>query len=436
MGIITPSSPQEEEQKILQSVKSALPKTNPWLPSSLIKSVPKGLANRTYDYYYILKNAIKQSFPYEAVDEFLQFWADLKNMTPYLSSRSIGPVTWTGVLGSVITAGTTWKVGVVEYTADSTETIEEKTVSVVSLTADGLTGVCVTSDDHNLHSGMSVTVSGANQAEWNMQWDDITITESKRFQFVIPAGMPTPATGTIEITYTAATGSVTSADKGAEFNQTGDTVLTAGTSITGVDDNAGCQFPGLTGGTDDETDEEYSARIVKRWKTPRTPANPATLEDVVKKIAGNTRVWVHRVTPEVGATTVYYVRDGDDDILPDASSEAETKAAVFERFGSNTDENDIYVQGPEGVLINSVVQSVLPATTSMRAAVTATIRSFFRGAMDEGEDLTLDKYKAAIQATYDTVRGEKLQSYILDSPNVDTAVATGQIVKEGSTQVY
>jgi len=183
MGIITPGSATEEIGKIQQETKAALPKSNPWLPSSIIKSHVTGLGGRTFDYYYVLRQAIKQCFPFEAKGKYAQFWAYLKNMIPYTSQKSSGGATWTGVLGSEVGIGTTWKIGTEEYTVDATETIETKVLNVVSLTADGLTAVCVTEEDNLLHSGMSVTISGAGQSEWNETWDDVAVTESKRFQF-------------------------------------------------------------------------------------------------------------------------------------------------------------------------------------------------------------------------------------------------------------
>jgi len=437
MSIITPSSATEVVQKILQDVKDALPKTNPWLKSSLIKSNPTGLGKRVYDYYYVLRQAVKQCFPFDATDEYLQFWATLKNMLPLTSDESVGPMAWTGTIGDTVDAGSIWKVGTLEYSVDLTVTVESNEREIVSLTADGLTGVCVTSGDCNLADGMEVVISGIDQTIWNDTWENIVVTAENRFQFTIPSGMPTPTTGTNKlVTFIAALGNVTSLEKGAEYNQINGTEFTVETSLPGIDDNARCQFVGLTGGRDDEAPEEYQTRIVERWQKPRTPSNPNKLEAIVKAIPGNTRVWVHRVTPEVGAVTVFFVRDDEDSIIPEASIVLETKDAIFDSFGAQTEYEDVHVNDTlKAVPINVSISSVVPATTSMRAAIEATVRTYFRGSIREGQDFLKDRLKSDIDQTYDSKRGERLVSFNMDSPSVDSQIAFGQIAVEGTTTV-
>jgi uncharacterized phage protein gp47/JayE len=185
---------------------------------------------------------------------------------------------------------------------------------------------------------------------------------------------------------------------------------------------------------DDETDVEYEKRILDRWGRPRTPSNPATIEDVVKSIPGNTRVWVKRVTPAVGAVTVHHVRDGDTSIIPSASNLQETKDKIFAQFGAQTEYEDIHV-GTAGVPINTLISNVTPATPTMRTALLAQVRSYFRGSLEEGEDFDVKKYESHLFQTYDSKRGEKISGYQLDSPTGPTSVNAGQIAEEGTTNV-
>jgi len=437
MGLILPNDSNEVVQRILQDVRAELSNSNPWLRNSLIRAIPVGLGNRAYDYYYQLKETLKQAFPNTAEDEWLQMWADLKNMTPLTATPSKGPVTFIGAsAGLTIPAGTTYVIGELEYTVDADVDTALNLKSVANLTSSGTTAVCVTDDDHEYATGMSVSIQGVNEAGWNALWADITVTGAKSFQFQVPGGLVSPATGTIEAYAVTATGKVTCADAGTGTNQDNGTELSIqGTPIAGVDDVAVVQWAGLTGGIDDETTEDYQDRIVNRWQNPQTPFNPARIESVIRGINGNTRVWVHRVTPVVGAVTAYFVRDNDATIIPDPSEVQTALDAVLAITPANTDESDVHIEAPTGKPINVTVSSVAPDNLSMRQAVEDTIKTYYRGSLAEGEDHLVEKLRSAIFQTYDVVKGQRIQSFVLDLPTVDEPVAQGEIAIEGTVTV-
>jgi uncharacterized phage protein gp47/JayE len=427
MGINLPNSASEVINRIIAEVKGELPKSNPYLKDSLIRATPVGLGQRAYDYYYELKQSIKEAFPATATEERLQMWADLKNMLPLEATAGLGPVTWTGVAGSIISPTDIWTIGALEYKSQADVTLEDKEFSVSNLTASGTTAVCITDDDHLMHDGMSFAISGVNETDWNDTWNNIQVLDTKRFKFTVPSGLVSPATGTIVIQYTGGSGTVVCTSKGTGTNQEGGTLLTAQSTVTGVNDTAGVQFDGIQGGIDDETEADYQARIVYRWRNPQTPFNPATIESKIREINGNTRVWVHRVTPVVGAVTAYFVRDNDETIIPSASEVQTALDVILAITPANTEESDVHIEAPVGIPYDVVVSNIVPDSLSMRQAVEDIIDTHFRGGIREGEDMDVEKLSSAIFQTYDVVQGRKIENFSLDAPVSDGSTAAGEI---------
>jgi uncharacterized phage protein gp47/JayE len=435
MGINLPNSATEVINRIVAEVKGELPKSNPYLADSLIRSTPVGLGQRVYDYYYELKQAIKESFPNSATEERLQMWADIKNMLPLEATKGSGPVTWTGVAGSIVPSTSVWTIGSLEYSPESDVSIVAKEFAVTNLTASGTTAVCITADDHLIHSGMSIAIAGANEAGWNATWSDVEVVGTKQFQFTVPDGLVSPATGTIVVQYTGGSENVVCSTKGTGTNQEGGTGLAVQSTVAGVNDTAGTQYEGIQGGIDDETEQKYQERVVYRWRNPQTPFNPATIESKIREINGNTRVWVHRVTPVVGAVTAYFVRDNDESIIPSASEVQTALDVIVAISPGHTEESDIHVEAPTGVPYDVVISNVVPDTYSMRQSVQDVVDSHFRGGIDEGEDMDVEKLSSAIFQTYDVTLGEKLKSFTLDSPTADGITSRGQIPVLGTLTV-
>lgn len=445
MPVVTPNTPNETIQQAQQDVKGELPSSNPWLESGLLRALTVMTGRRAYDIYKGLDEIFDLSWPFKAKDKYLQFWATLKNMFPLTAQKSSGPITFTGTVGNTVPSGSIWTVGTTEYSVDSNTTVETNIRNVLSLTASGSTATCVTTEDNNLRDGMSIVIAGVNDSAWNQTWTNVTVTGAQTCTFAVPGGISTPAIGTsITMSFDAALGNVTSEEKGEFNNQTNGVALESQSILPGIDDIAGTQFVGLIGGRDDETNAEYSKRIIDRWQNPQTPFNAATITDVVKYQVGgrkNTRVWVREVTPEVGAVTVYFVRDQDESIIPDASEVDEVKTALIAIKSPQTEDADIHVNDPlTAVPVDVVISQLNPSTTTMKESVKGRIRNYFRGGglsggIGEGDDLDLDNFKSDLNQTRDYQTGERIKSFDLQQPATDIVINSGQIGTEGNTSV-
>lgn len=73
-------------------------------------------------------------------------------------------------------------------------------LAVTSLTRSGTTAICVTADPHTYSSGDYVVLAGAVEPVWNSR-PKILVIGPAAFSFTVPVTLPTPATGTITVTY-------------------------------------------------------------------------------------------------------------------------------------------------------------------------------------------------------------------------------------------
>jgi len=72
-----------------------------------------------------------------------------------------------------------------------------KTITASAVTRDGTYATFDAGASHSLQDGMIVSISGANQSEYNVFEKRIIIVDSNKFGYVVPGTPTTPATGTI-----------------------------------------------------------------------------------------------------------------------------------------------------------------------------------------------------------------------------------------------
>lgn len=439
MSVVLPDKAKDVVNRMKTDVKGELPNSNPFLKNSYMGARITASGNRIFDLYYQLKTLIKMLSPFDAKDEFLQFWADIKNLVPLEAEPAKGPVTFTGTIGSSIALGSVVTVGDIEYTVDATVVVAANVKTVDTLTASAGTAFCITDIDHGFASGKTVTMAGANEIDYNGDFT-ITVTGTNSFTYPVALGVAPIATGTITASMDSVTANVTADldtadDIGLDTNQDNGVETTLQSSIAGVDDIATVQYVGLADGRNIETDSEYQARIVYRWQNPLTPFNPADIERACKKVTGVTRVWVHRVYPLAGEVTYFFVRDNDDSIIPDANDIANVRVEIDAITPANTDPLDVHDDAIVAIPINIVISGISPDTTTMRNAISETINSYYRGEIQEGENNEVEKLRSAIFQTYDVQAGERLTTFTLDLPTLDQPIALGEIATEGTLTI-
>lgn len=420
-----PANEQEVIDQIRADVKESIPEANPYLVNSFIDALIVGTGGRVFDFYRNLSELERQLFIDTATGEFLDRLASFRGVTRNEAEEADGNVVFQGTVASIIPISTTLQsTDGEDYLTTAEATITANVVSVASLTRIGSVATATTDTPHNLATSMEPAIAGANQAEYNGVFA-VTVTSANTFTYNVVGSPATPATGTITASFDSTLAPVVSVNEGAITNQDSGAGLTLGSPIAGVNNTALVDFDGLSGGTDEESQVDFRARSIEEWQNPTAMFNDAAIIKQAKLVPGVTRVFVRQITPDVGQVTIFFTRDNDDDgPIPSVGEVADVKASILLIKPAHTNDDDVIVEAPVAVVVNFTISGISPNTSTMQAAIEANLDQLFSEGTDVGVILKKNDYISAINRTIDTVTGDILQDFTIDSPIDDIAVAS------------
>jgi uncharacterized phage protein gp47/JayE len=427
MAIQFPSSRKEVEDRIKTDVQNELPESNPFLRNSFLGSLITGFAGRIYDFYLQLKNLLIELFPDTATGSYLDRRGSDVGIVRESATQARGFCTVNGTPAISIPISTELQsLDGQMYRTLATTTINTQVLNIVSLTRSGQTATATFPSDHLLASSITVTISGANETEYNIT-TEITVISATKFQYEVQGAPATPATGTIISTSDNVSIEVNSDEYGEIQNQGNGAALAFTTSIAGVSTSSYVQYSEIGGGADTESDSEYRTRVVDRYKNPVAHFNVAEIVNISKQVAGVTRVWVDEITPEPGDTTIHFTRDNDDTIIPSPSEVAKVKNKILTIKPANTPDSSVIVNAPNPVSVDFIFFSLSPNTETMRVSITNSLKEFFSENTDVGTDITKYAYESAIWNTVDEETGARINAFVLTTPVADIAIAAGEL---------
>ena len=187
MTIIYPENRKEVSDRINTDVQNELPELTPSLRDSIINALIIGFAGRFFDIYEQQQQAQVELFPDTATElVFQRRWGLFKGIDIRPSSAALGLITATGLIGTIIPEGTLFQTtSNLDYEAITTDyTIVEVSLKIDELTRIGFDVTATTDVEHNFVVGMPVTISGADQSEYNGLQQIQTIINSNKFTYV------------------------------------------------------------------------------------------------------------------------------------------------------------------------------------------------------------------------------------------------------------
>lgn len=427
---MTLNIPDDEQQVIDQSradVQEVLPESNPFLPNSFLDAIIVAQGGRVFDFFRQLLELIKQLFIDTATGEFLDRLASFRKIFRNAATPASGNVVFTGSAGSVIPVLTSLQSsGGETYVTQSETTIAANSVGV-TITRIGSVASAVSASPHNLATGTSVAITGADQSEYNGSFP-VNVVDDVTFSYTVAGSPTTPATGTILAAYDTGLALVESDSEGAAVNLPTGAPLNLGSPIAGVNTTANADFAGIVGGTNQEDDTDFRARAIEKWQNPNTPFNEAGIIAQAKLVTGVTRVFVREITPDVGQVTVFFTRDNDEDgSIPSGTEVTDVKDSLLLIKPAHTSDVDVIISAPTGITVNFTIDGATPSTTTMQAAITANLQQLFSEGTDVGVDLSENDYVSAVNRTVDTVSGDVLQSFSILSPSGDIVAASNEL---------
>lgn len=186
---------------------------------------------------------------------------------------------------------------------------------------------------------------------------------------------------------------VQAVDAGASGNVPANTTLTMVSPVLGVADQVVVQAPGITGGTDVESIEALRQRVVRSYQVVPHGGSKSDYETWALEVAGVTRAWCLPNYIGRGTVGVLFLRDGDDDPIPDAQEVAAVQAHLDEVRPVTALE--AYAVAPQGHVVNYQLR-VTPDTTAVRQAVEDNLRALHARGTEPGVTLLLTHIGEAI----------------------------------------
>ena len=420
---------------LIQTVNTGVSDTtkhiDPNLRNSLIRGLLNALAGGISDNFDSIQTLQEDLFPYSTEDEdIILDWAATFGVTQKVATAASGLVTFTGTAGTTIPNGTTIQTSTgLEYTTQIDATVASNTVNITSLSRAGYVVTAVTSSDHNLASGVEVTISGATETNYNVT-AIITVTDTNAFSYEITTTPTTPATGSPQVTFVTASTTIESSDVGLDYNAIEGTELNLISPISGLDTAAYVQYTELSGGTNIETIEELRTRINERTAAMAAPFTVAGLPSFIRENnTGVTRVWVEAATPSAGYTTIYFTRDNDTNILPSSAEAAAVKTSITnEETGilpANMSESALTVSSPTAVSVDFTFSALSPNTTDMQTTITNSLTDYFKNNTNVSSNITLDDLKRIISSSFDS--SGNIPTYTLTTPSSDVLIGSGEL---------
>lgn len=207
--------------------------------------------------------------------------------------------------------------------------------------------------------------------------------------------------------------------------------LTLVSPVAGMDSAGTVQAPGLTGGHDAETEDQFRARILERLRTPPRGGNDADFIRWAKECAGVTAAWVRRGEAGSGEVVVLFmmhdtyatgipVGDGS----PNYSGDLK---AVFDHIdAARPAPGVLYVKAPTPKVVDVEITGLSVDSPETRAAIEAELKDLFRRRAEPGKPLRWSWLAEAVSLA----AGE--DSFEAISPNATVVCATDEIAVLGA----
>jgi uncharacterized phage protein gp47/JayE len=421
-----PQSFTEVLNRLRNDFQSSNSDSNPFLRTGFLKSLLDSHAGRYFDIYRKTKEVLNEAFIATSSEMGLTQHANQFGLTLRAATVSSGAIIATGVLNETIPSGTEFVSSNGDiFTSTAASSVTNQLITITSITQSGGLAT-VTAISHQMASGFDVTISGANQTDYNGTFTIKSVT-ADTFTYSVPSGTVSPATGAITAQSLRAIVFIEANIGGINGNLSANETLDFVVTNPNLNSETAVIFSGLTGGADEETIPNFKTRVLNFAREPVAPFNVPNIENKIKEaVPTATRVFVNEITPSAGQTTIYFVLDGQPSIIPSAATLLIAKAALEDIKPAVVDSADVFVLAPTLAPTNFTFISINPSTQTMRDAIAANLDYLFRNT-EEGVNVTKAEYDNVLLNTIDTVTGATLDGYVLSSPTTDITILSGEL---------
>lgn len=268
-----------------------------------------------------------------------------------------------------------------------------------------------------------VTVTGTN-GEDVLAGVFLRRVDGERFEVTVGGEI---AAGTLTIT-------VEAVNPGAIGNTDTSATLTFESPIPGINSDATVAAPGITGGVDEESTEDFRVRVLDREREP--PQGGADHDYVAwaLEVPGVTRAWVYPHENGLGTVVVRFVRDVDDNIIPDLPTPNGEVAAVQAKLDEERPVTaEVTAVAPTPLSVDITID-VTPYNQDIEDAINAEIADLFLNQAAPGDGNGQGTiYLSQLQTAVGSAAG--VTDFTIVAPAADVVPPLGQIPVIGAVSI-
>lgn len=419
-------------ERVNTDVTSNLPDVDPRIFASFIRTLAVSNGGRHYDNVLLLKRILKLIFPQTTDEAGIRKLMEYEGLSPIVPTESTGKIIIGGDVGTTIAAGNEFETeNGIRIRSLTETTCQLNIINVIEITRVGQVATVTTEQEHDFASGLTVTISGADQSEYNGDFV-ITVIGSLTFTYLVSGSPATPATGAITAEYDGVDIPVESVEYSRESNLDSGTPVKSVFFISGLDEYGYVDFLGLTGGSQGESLDDQKKRLFSARAKPFANFNVGAIDRQAKTVPEVTRVFVKPITPYIGAVEVFFTRDNFQNPIPDSGEIQKVKNALLEILPVTSSAGDVYVLPPVLKIQDFVFTSLIPSTPELQETIINNLTDFFKTVGTFETNITEDQYRAAIVNSIDPVTGEQPSDFELSDPVGPIVVGLHEVPKLGN----
>lgn len=226
----------------------------------------------------------------------------------------------------------------------------------------------------------------------------------------------------------------TAEEAGETGNEDGSCILSFVSPIIGITTSVTVDADGITGGADEESDDDLRDRVLTRKRQPPHGGAYFDYEVWALEVSGVTRVWSEPQYQGIGTIGVSFVRDGDVNILPDAAQRQVVRDYIVEHEDPGTGltvgcpvtaEPGLFIIELTSLTIDIEV-AIYPNTLDVRTAIENNIADLILRDGGPGNTIYLSRISEAISLATGETR------HRLTAPAADVTAPVNQVHLLGS----
>ena len=244
-------------------------------------------------------------------------------------------------------------------------------------------------------------------------------------KYTVDAAVTIPVAGTEYI-------SVTAKDVGDDYNESISTTLKFVSPILGVNTTVTITTA-ITSGEDEETEEQYRARVLRRKRQPPAGGADFDYEAWALEVTGVTRAWSFPQYQGVGTVGISFVKDNETDIFPDSAEREVVRQYLIEHTDPST---ALIVGAPVGAVPGIIMIelsyidipfsiNIYPNNGTVQSNINTRLTAFILS-LAPGDTM---RYSDAMGTISNTVG---LEYFSLVTPAADQGISTNRLPQLGT----